>query len=219
MITKEKDFMQRCLWLGSNSVARQRLLKEARIPFVIIGHEADESACHVVGASLQSLVESIALSKMEHVCLDAIPTSEHECFILTADTMCQTRDGVVQGKPIDRADAIAKIKASRGGACVATAFCLDRRERVDGQWRVVQRIQKCMTTDYVFTVPDQWIEKIFEVEPMVLQVAGAIFVEEFGDQFLQEVHGSYSNIVGLPMYELRRALEEIDFYTWIEDGV
>lgn len=199
------------LLLGSNSTSRQRLLSEARIPFTIVGHTADEAACEVAGKTFQQLVESIALAKMEHVNLSSVVIREPVCFVLTADTLCLTGDGQVQGKPIDRDDAIAKIKAARGGASVGTAFCLDRRELVGSTWTVVKRIQKFVCTDYVFNVPDAWLDAYLHDSPG-LHAAGAIFVENFGDQFLQVVHGSYSNIIGLPMYELRCALEEIGFF-------
>lgn len=219
--------MKRVLFLGSNSPSRQQLLRQAQIPFQVIGHVADESACEVPGISFQKLVTSIALAKMDHVNLGALTEHEDTCFILTADTMCMTKSGVIQGKPADLAESIGMIKDARVGASVGTAFCLDKRQFVDaapdgvqherrpGQWQVVKRIQKFVSTDYVFNVPDAWLEKYLAISPG-LQAAGAISVEEFGDQFLQVVHGSYSNIIGLPMYELRTALEDIGFYAWLD---
>ena len=74
-----------------------------------------------------SFVLSIALYKMQHVIL---PDGKHEgdrCFVLTADTMSHDKMGVVHGKPVDRADAIAKIKATAAGSFLCTGFCLDRK--------------------------------------------------------------------------------------------
>ena len=45
-----------------------------------------------------------------------------------------------------------------------------------------------------------------------MQASNAIAIEGCGGQFLQWVRGSYTTIVGLPMFELREALEEIGFY-------
>jgi predicted house-cleaning NTP pyrophosphatase (Maf/HAM1 superfamily) len=40
---------------------------------------------------------------------------------------------------------------------------------------------------------------------------GAGRIEDFGENFLKSVNGSYTTILGLPMFELRRALKEIGF--------
>lgn len=53
---------------------------------------------------------------------------------------------------------------------------------------------------------------IFLEQPFVYNSAGALFVEGFGAQFVKEVNGSYSAIIGLPMFEVREALEQIGFF-------
>ena len=40
-------------------------------------------------------------------------------------------------------------------------------------------------------------------------------IEGFGGQFLQEVRGSYSAIVGLPLFQVRTALEHIGVFSLI----
>jgi len=199
------------LFLGSNSQSRQRLLQEAHIPFEVVGHSADETACKVGSMSPQQLVETIALEKMKHVNLPASASGGDVCFVLTADTLCITQDGEVQGKPADKFDAIEKIKAARGGAQVGTAFCLDKRVYKFDEWKVAKRIQEFVHTDYVFDVPDEWIDLYLE-KSLGFSGSGAIAVEAFGDQFLKTVNGSYSAIIGLPMFELRLALIEIGFF-------
>ncbi|MCX5922118.1 MAG: Maf family protein [Candidatus Dependentiae bacterium] len=47
---------------------------------------------------------------------------------------------------------------------------------------------------------------------IALEAAHTIAIEEFGAQFLKVIHGSYLTIVGLPLFELREALEELDFF-------
>jgi len=203
--------MKHSLLLGSQSQSRQRLLKEARIPFEVVGHNADETAC-ITGLTLpQEIVQKIALEKMEHVNLPLTAEPGQTIFVLTADTLCVTQDGKIQGKPVDRFDAIEKIKAARGGARVGTAFCLDKRAYKNNQWQVIKRIETFVHADYVFDVPDEWIDRYLE-HSLGLSGSGAIAIEEFGDQFLQKLNGSYSAIVGLPMFELRNALVEIGFF-------
>src|SRR5579864_8294380 len=100
------------LYFGSKSQSRRMLLEEAHIPFRVIEQNADETACDWT-LPLEQLVMSIALHKMEHVMLPAGNQEEEVCFVLTADTMSHDSSGTIHGKPIDRNDAIAKIKAAR----------------------------------------------------------------------------------------------------------
>lgn len=201
--------MNNVLLLGSKSVSRQQLLREAEIPFKLIGQEAKEEECDW-GLPLVQLVEQIALHKMEHVKLPAGQECELR-FVLTADTLSQLPDGTIQGKPIDREDAIAKIKSARTGSRLATAFCLDRKLYEDGEWKLDRRIVHVVTADYFFDVPDNWLDRYLK-NSRGFTSSNAIAVEEYGAQFLKQINGSYSTIVGLPMFELRQALDELKFF-------
>lgn len=197
------------LLLASKSQSRQQLLKEAKIPFFIIEQEADESQCDWA-LPLAQVVQSISRYKMEHAVLPAGQEGDI-CFVLTADTLSQDPDGTINGKPVDRADAIAMIKRAREGSYLLTAFCLDRKKFTHGAWEIEKRIERCVGADYIYNIPDLWIEKYIDALP-VLNASNAIMVEEYGSQFLQKLNGSYTAIIGLPMFELREALEEIGFF-------
>jgi septum formation protein len=201
--------MRNKLLLGSKSCARQQLLREANIPFEIVEQNAQEGSCNW-GLPLVKLVEQIALYKMDHVKL----SSGHDgqfCFVLTADTLSQDVDGTIHGKPIDHVDAIAKIKSARTGSTLATAFCLDKRICQDDTWKIEKRIVRVVTAGYLFIVPDDWIERYLEYSKGFIS-SNAIAVEGYGAQFLKQISGSYSVIVGLPMFELREALNELNFF-------
>jgi septum formation protein len=198
------------LYLGSKSASRQMLLRENRIPFSIVSQDADETQCDY-GLPLDQLVAAIALHKMDHVILPPGKEDGDVCFVLTSDTLSQDKNGTVHGKPVDRADAISKIKSARDGSRLCTAFCLDKRVWRSGAWAVEKRITKCVTSEYLFFVPDAWIETYLD-NSIGMQASNAIAIEGYGGQFLQWVRGSYTTIVGLPMFELREALEEIGFF-------
>jgi len=197
------------LLLGSKSPSRQMLLRQAGIPFCVVSQDADETLCDY-GLPLEQLVAAIALHKMEHVVLPPGKQEGVVCFVLTGDTLSQDMDGTVHGKPVDRADAIAKIKSARAGSRLCTAFCLDKKVWRDGAWRVEQRIKKQVAAEFLFAVPDEWIE-IYLDNSIGLQTANAIAIED-GIQYLKWIRGSYSTIVGMPMFELREALEELGFF-------
>ncbi len=198
------------LFLASSSQSRQLLLKESKIPFQLVRQDADESQ-YDRELSLQGVVEHIAQFKMDHAILPAGNKEGDICFVLTADTLSQDLDGTIHGKPADRADAIEKIKAARRGAKLCTAFCLDRKVWRNNTWQIDKRIERSVFAEYTFVIPDAWIENY--LNNVAFQgCSNAIAVEGYGWQFLKEVRGSYTSIMGLPVFEVREALEEIGFF-------
>jgi septum formation protein len=197
------------LLVGSKSPSRHMLLRAAQIPFTVIEQDANETLCDWT-LHLSHIVAQIACFKMEHVQLPVGSEGDH-CFVLTADTLSQDKDGTIQGKPIDRDDAIAKIKSARQGSSLSTAFCLDKKIWRNGQWQLIKRIERVVNAEYLFVIPDEWIDLYLE-KSIALNTAGAIAVEDFGVQFLKVVDGSYSAIIGLPMFELHEALTTLGFF-------
>ena len=201
--------MENILYLASSSESRKNLLQKARIPFAIIEQNADESLCDW-NMPLQQLVESIAQYKMEHVIMP--PAIEDAiAFVLTADTLSIDTTGKIRGKPKDMADAIAMLKAACGPNNICgTAFCLDKKIYQNGKWHTRQRIIGYAQARYEFEIPHEYAAN-YITDVSALKAAGAIKIED-GAQFVKAIHGSYSAIVGLPMFELRCALTEIGFY-------
>lgn len=201
--------MQNIVYLGSKSQARHQLLKDAQIDFVLVGQDADESKCELFEC-LRKTVEQIALYKMEHVVLSDGHEGEVR-FVLTADTLTQNKDGSLSGKPIDRVHAISMIRSARAGAVVGTAFCLDKKIWRAGKWEVLNRIEKYVQAAYELDIEDEWID-IYLAKSFGSVASGAVAIEGYGEQFLKTINGSHSAIVGLPMFELRKALQELGFF-------
>lgn len=198
------------LYFGSKSQSRRMLLAESKINFIVVGQNADEAQCDWT-LPLPQLVMSIALHKMEHVILPHGEQEGDECFVLTADTMSHDKMGTIHGKPVDRNDAVSKIKAAREGSFLCTAFCLDKKVWRAGEWQLQERVTDVVSAEFVYYVSDEWIDTYLENTPY-LDVSGAIAVELYGNQFLKNVNGSYSTIIGLPLFEVRLALEKLGFF-------
>lgn len=197
------------LLLGSSSASRKMLLQQAQIPFIEIPHTADEDA---VDKSLPftTLLLEIARYKMKHVHLE--PGYEGQVvFVLTADSMGKDVYGVVHGKPADRQDALKKLQALSGKSVTATAFCLQKKRYLNGAWHVEKVVERCIEATCFISIPDHWIERYLQ-NTQALHAAGAIAIELYGAQFLEWVDGSYTAVLGLPMAELREALDEVGFW-------
>lgn len=202
------------LYLASKSYSRSLLLKNARIPFDVIGQDADELQCDWE-LPLEQLVLSIADHKMEHAVLPHGQEGD-TILVLTGDTLTQDMRGVVYGKAADYNDAIKTIKALQNGSLVSTGFRLDKKIKRKGTWETVGSHREVVSARCVFNIPDYWIERYLQQEPLALKAAGAMVIEEYGQQFLQSVTGSYSTIMGLPVCEVRVALEKLGFFQFLQ---
>ena len=211
------------LYLASSSRGRHLLLVQSRIPFIVISQTADET---VFGTKLpiQELTTAIARAKMEHAVIPqdhlnqsnlgfSRPASSEgaECFVLTADTLCMDNDGEIYGKPLDWEDARRMLIKWRSGSTAATAFCLDKKIYSAGQWHTQERIERCVTARLHIDIPDEWINE-YMVQTSCLQISGAVCVGGFGALFVSAIEGSYSTIIGLPLFELREALTKLGFF-------
>jgi predicted house-cleaning NTP pyrophosphatase (Maf/HAM1 superfamily) len=139
------------------------------------------------------------------------------CWVLTADTLGANSQGEICRKPVDRADAIRMLKSYRVGARTATGYCIDRRRWNfnTNSWELDQRITGVASASYTFNVPDSCLANYLDAAfsgISYLDVSGAVEIERYGVQFLGDIQGSYTAIVGLPMYEVRESLEKLGFY-------
>lgn len=201
--------MKHTLLLASSSKVRQLLLEQIQIPFTIVTQNADESL--IPHTTLEETVSAIARLKMEHIVL---PPAHKDAvaFIITADSMGASSDGMLHGKPKDRNDAINKLHALTGKDCrTATGFCLEKRIFKNNQWHTEQAHTQVVTAHYEFNVPKHWIDRYLQ-HSWGMQASGAIAIEFYGMQFLKSVSGSFSAIMGLPLYEVREALETFGFF-------
>ncbi len=197
------------LYLASQSPMRRTLLKQARIPFELLEQSADESASD--WTQEPSLVaRSIARSKMAHV---SMPNLTSDLFVLTADTICVDSKGTIHGKPRDHGDALRMLRLWREGSTVITAFCLDKKSHINGKWQTITRIEDAVTSTIDFVVADVWLKEYLKHTPS-MDCAGAMAIEEYGFQFVRSITGSYSNIIGLPLFEVRQALTTLGFFVF-----
>ncbi len=197
------------LYLASQSTARAALLKQAHIPFELIKQSAQET---ITDKNLphHTIVPEIARAKMEMAVIP-VATISTICYVITADTMCVDYKGIVHGKPVDYKDAVAMIKLWRMGCTVVTAFCIDKKKWEDNKWHTHGRVEQSVSTKVDLSIPDTWIDEYLKTTPY-LTYAGAVGIEEC-TPFVRFIEGSYSNVLGLPMYEVRQGLETLGFFS------
>ena len=201
---------KKILYLASSSFSRAELLKTAGIPYKILLQDADELVCDW-NLPLNKLVLAIAEHKMNHVIMPVDNKEGDACFVVTADTLSQSFDGKINGKPLDRDDAKNKIKKARKGNSLCSAFCLEKRVWHGNSWKTEKRISNIVCAELIFDIPDNMIDWYLD-NSIAMKCSGAIQVEDLGQLFLKTISGSYSTIVGLPLFELRESLTELHFF-------
>lgn len=198
------------LYLGSSSQSRISLLTQSGISFVCVPHTADETLCDWT-VSFDQVLLHIARYKMEHVVLPRAQEGDI-CYVLTADTMCQDSQGRIHGKPSDHQNARMMLRSLAPHGRVGTAFCVHKKKYMHGAWQTIDSIEKYVETLYELDVPEAWIDRYIAATPNYLSISGALTVEGFGAQFLTSIKGSYSSVIGLPLVEVRQALESLGFF-------
>lgn len=205
------------LYLASQSKARAHLLAEAGYTFSVIESSADERSVAWQKVPLQQLTQQLAQLKMDHVRIPVGGCEGDTCIVLTADTLCVDMHGIVQGKPDDFAHAARMVEGIKRGSTCGTGFCVDKRVWRNGVWAQEQRVIGYADAFVVFDIAPERVVHYFEQLKLLdgydyLKLAGAFSIRGYGAQFVKEIRGSYSSIIGLPMYQVRCAFESVGLY-------
>lgn len=181
------------LVLASGSPRRKALLESMGLEFSVLVTDTDEAVRET--ELPKNYVQRLALDKAQ-VALDT-PRS-NDVAILAADTIvCQQND--VFSKPTDKHDAFRIwSQLSNSNHQVMTAVCLMAYGEVYSTISVTEvrfgPISAQQMNQY-------WLSG----EPQ--DKAGAYAIQGFASAWVEEISGSYSNVVGLPLYEVNKLLE------------
>lgn len=201
------------LYLGSQSSARRRLLDYAKIPYQLVAHGSDEILT-TPPLTFHDQVLAIAQHKMQTLILPEPSTvGTDNIYALTADTLVKnTVTGQIFGKPSNLEHAIAMLTSERQAPVeVLTGCCLNKFSRKNNQWVSLAGEHWVSGAVIEFLIDPESIEQYFSIFPIALQCCGAGVVEDHGLSYLKSISGSYTAVLGLPLYELRVALKKMGF--------
>lgn len=189
-----------------------RLLQEAGIEFKTLKNNSSEEI-DISGLLPQEIVLQISQDKMNRADLPIDLQPGTEFLALSADTLDFTPDFRIFGKPKDEADAIEMLKALRENPISVFTGCCLRKFRFEPNGHKILKTESFFArTQVVFRISDDEIEKYLEGIPDYLSKSGAFAVQDFGAQFIESINGSYTSILGIPMFELQQNLRKIGFY-------
>ena len=193
------------IWLASGSPRRQALLEQIQLPFSVLKIPFDRDPEKIVSQFPdETAVEwSLRLSRCKAETASAFMTESALSVmpILTADTIVadETR---VYGKPLSLTEAKTMLQSLSG-----------RTHRVITGVTVCMPDRSChqtvATTSVTFApLTDKQIDRYIS-SCNVLDKAGSYAIQEYAGLFVSEIHGSYSNVVGLPLFETAQLLETV----------
>lgn len=124
--------------------------------------------------------------------------------LITADT-CVVSDGIILGNPHSQAEAIEFLNRLSGKQhTVLTAVCIHYRGNAENRVQTNRVVFKPLSSEEISAY-------VQSGEPM--DKAGAYAVQGIGSIFIQSIEGSFSGIMGLPVYETVSMLQDLGYRT------
>lgn len=193
------------IYLASRSPRRRELLKQIGVSFEVLlfrehglrGRDMDESPRPA--ESPDAYVTRIAKEKAEAGWQRVVQRSLPRHPVLAADTSVCLRDKIY-GKPADRADAIGMLRELSGRehrVLTAVVLCYEGHDDTVLNENVVRfrDLEETEIAQYVDTG-----------EPF--DKAGGYAIQGRAAAFIPEILGSYTGVMGLPLYETASLLRK-----------
>jgi len=193
------------IYLASTSPRRRELLRQIGINFDVLtfragerGEDADVDETPLPDEAVERYVERLALAKAQAGMRRVLWRKMLARPVLAADTTLEL-DGEIIGKPRDAADAHAILARLSGRQHrVLTAIAMSDGERT--------RSRVSVSEVRFRTLSEHDIRRYIATgEPM--DKAGAYGVQGHAAIFIEEIRGSYSGIMGLPLFDTAALLE------------
>ena len=196
------------IYLASRSPRRRELLAQIGIRFDLLlfrsgsREDAEVSEAWLPGETPEAYVVRVARIKamfgVDLIASRAIVVRP----VLAADTTLDL-DGEIIGKPRDEADAAAILARLSGRSHrVLTAIAMARAERVEHRLSISEVRFRELSTEEI----RRYVQS---GEPM--DKAGAYGIQGRAAVFIEEIRGSHSGIVGLPLCETALLLRDFGY--------
>jgi septum formation protein len=185
--------------LASGSPRRQQYLEDLGIGFSVYSVPIDETPFKGEAADLFAV-------RMAREKAEAVSNQFHRSWVIGGDTVvCLGRE--ILGKPLDNEDAFSMLMSLSGKEhTVRTGIFLCHAEKKIYDQRIVE-------TKVVFADFDESIARGYVNTGECLDKAGAYGIQGKGAVLVRAIKGSYSNVVGLPLFEL---IEMLRYYRVVE---
>ena len=185
--------------LASKSPRRRALLAQIGVEFDVIDIDLDEA--RLLGEEPRAYVLRLALDKARAG--RAVLAGQCGLPVLAADTAVIAGDRIL-GKPRDRADAAAMMQllAGRTHLVLSGVALVGDRER-----------QEISVSEVRFRAVTPGEADAYWESGEPRDKAGGYAIQGLGALFVADLRGSYSGVMGLPLFETARLLAEAGIQT------
>ena len=189
------------LILASTSPRRKQLLADAGLVFTIVSPPMAEAQPEA-GEDPAAYALRAAVAKAEQSAQHVAATMKGEHWVLAADTVV-TIGGEVIGKPEGDEDALRMLRR----LCGVTHKVHTGVAIVSPGGELV--FKKSFKTGVDFSKPSEERLRAYIATGEPLDKAGAYAIQGKGAFLVRSITGSYSNVVGLPVAEVCKALADL----------
>ncbi|MEP6995627.1 MAG: Maf family protein [Acidobacteriota bacterium] len=177
--------------LASASPRRAEILRSMGIPFTVRPSDVPEEP--LPGETAEAAASRLATDKARHGA-----ERDPDRWVLAADTLVFL-DGLILGKPRDAEDAAGMLRRLAGREHrVVTALHLRRGASPGIGLAEISRVR--------FAPMDEGEIAWYTATREPFDKAGAYGVQGLGARFIEEIHGSFTNVMGLPARAVYRLL-------------
>ena len=191
------------IYLASASPRRRELLAQIGVRhelLLALPGEAEVDEAVLPGEAPLAYVERVCLAKAQAGVARMRARGLPERAVLAADTTVALGAQIL-AKPADRPDAARMLRvlsASRHQVLTAITLCLGER-----------RSSAVSVSEVVFRALDEGEIGQYLDSGEADDKAGAYAIQGLAAQFVAELHGSYSGVMGLPLYETAQLMERM----------
>lgn len=194
------------IYLASQSPRRRELLAQLGVKHVLLLADASEDA-EALEVQLRNEAPLAYVRRVTELKLDAALARRKQRELPMAPVLCSDttvalgRD--IHGKPVDDADAQRMLQALSGKTHrVLTAVAVGTSKR--------QQLEVCESrVTFAALTPQQIRNYVASQEPT--GKAGGYAIQGAAAAFVAHISGSYSGIMGLPLFETARILRAFGF--------
>jgi len=196
------------IYLSSQSPRRRELLKQIGVNFEMLllrsdpRRQMDVDETPLAAESPETYVQRVCQEKVRAACnlleFRSLPTNP----VLAADTTV-TLDGNILGKPRDHEDAASMLRQLSGRQhVVMSAVAVAMGERVETRLSVSKVTFATLSEERIrrYILTNEHLDK-----------AGAYSIQGYAAAFIPHIDGSYSGVMGLPLFETVELLQAFGY--------
>ena len=198
----------KCIYLASRSPRRRELLKQIGVNFEVVqfreylarGPDVDEAS--LAGEPPEDYVKRIACGKAGAGWSGIVQRKLRRFPVLAADTTVAL-EGKIIGKPVNRDHVVAMLSELSGREhSVLTAVAMKFEDKTDlGLSTTLVRFKQLAEEEI----------RHYAATSEALDKAGGYAIQGLAAAFVAGIDGSYSGVMGLPLFETAQLLREFGY--------